>query len=195
MKNLKHILALALLLIATVSFAEDGNFSIKVKNEGEKSIVFLIDQAQDVNLSIYNLNDGIIYEQNIHALKPLTKVYNLEAFPDGNYIVKLESTSKLIEYQVTILKGKTLISEAVETSFFKPVLTKGTDTITLDIKNSPKGPIEVKVFNEYNEELYAKEFTNTKSLKKFNIANTDARELTFVVRSKNQEFVETIAIK
>lgn len=197
MKNLlKNSLVLAILLISSGAFAEDGNFSIKVKNENEKSIVFLISEPQNVNLSIYSLNDGVIYEQNINAVKPLTKVYNLEAFPDGNYIVKLVNSSKLIEYQVSILKGKTLISEEIVTEFFKPVLSKDNDTVTLDIKHTPSGPIEVKVFNEYNEELYAKVFTNNaKSLKKFNVGQTDAKELTFVVRYKDQEFIETVTIK
>ena len=197
MKNLlKHGLVLAILFVSSVAFADEANISIKAKENTQKSIVFYLDQAQKVNLSIYSLNDGLIYEQNIVSDKPLTKVYNLEAFPDGSYIVKLENTAKLIEYQVNILKGKTLVSEPVVTEYFKPVLVKNSDTVTLDLKNVPHGPIEIKIFNEYNEELFAKSFASKLiAAKKFNIGQTNAKELTFIVRSKNEEFIETVSVK
>ncbi|TKC05567.1 hypothetical protein FA048_17745 [Pedobacter polaris] len=197
MKNLlKTSLLAVILLTSTVAFANYDDFSLKVKNGDEKSIVFLIEEAQDVNLSIHSLYDGVIYEQKIHAVRPLTKVYNLEAFPDGNYTVKIENDKKLIEYQVTIENGKTLVSDAVITEFFKPVLTKENNVITLNMDNAPSGPIEVKILNEYNEELYAKVFASkAKFMKKFNTEKSEAKELTFIVRAKDQEFIETLSIK
>lgn len=197
MKNLlKHGLVLAILFVSSVAFADEANISMKAKENTQKSIVFYLDQAQKVNLSIYSLNDGLIYEQNIVSDKPLTKVYNLEAFPDGSYIVKLENAAKLIEYQVNISKGKTLVAEPVVTEYFKPVLVKNSDTVTLDLKNVPHGPIEIKIFNEYNEELFAKSFASKLiAAKKFNIGQTNAKELTFIVRSKNEEFIETVSVK
>ena len=106
MKNLlKNSLILALVLISSIAFADDANISVKVKSENEKSIIFTLDQAEKINLSIYSLNDGIIYEQNIKTDKATTKTYNLDAFPDGNYIIKLENEEKLFEYEVNIFKG------------------------------------------------------------------------------------------
>ncbi|MES2447928.1 MAG: hypothetical protein V4546_12155 [Bacteroidota bacterium] len=197
MKNLlKNSLILALVLISSIAFADDANISIKVKAENEKSIIFSLDQAEKINLSIYSLNDGIIYEQNIKTDKATTKTYNLEAFPDGNYIIKLENEEKLIEYQVNIFKGKTLISEPIVTEFFKPILVKDEDFITIDMKYVPHGEVEVKVFNEYNDEMYAKSFASkVNAVKKFNISKTDAKQLTFLIRSKNHEFIETVVLR
>ena len=197
MKNLlKNSLILSLVLISSIAFADDANISIKVKAENEKSIIFSLDQAEKINLSIYSLNDGIIYEQNIKTDKATTKTYNLEAFPDGNYIIKLENDEKLIEYQVNIFKGKTLISEPIVTEFFKPVLVKDADFITIDMKYVPHGEVEVKVFNEYNDEMYAKSFASkVNAVKKFNISKTDAKQLTFLIRSKNHEFIETVVLR
>ena len=197
MKNLlKNSLILSLVLISSIAFADDANISIKVKAENEKSIIFSLDQAEKINLSIYSLNDGIIYEQNIKTDKATTKTYNLEAFPDGNYIIKLENEEKLIEYQVNIFKGKTLISEPIVTEFFKPILVKDEDFITIDMKYVPHGEVEVKVFNEYNDEMYAKSFASkVNAVKKFNISKTDAKQLTFLIRSKNHEFIETVVLR
>ena len=197
MKNLlKNSLILALMLISSIAFADDANITVKVKSENEKALIFSLDEAQKINLSIYSLNDGIIYEQNIKTDKATTKTYNLEAFPDGNYIIKLENEEKLIEYEVNIFKGKTLISEPIVTEFFKPVLIKDADFVTIDMKYVPHGPVEVKVFNEYNDEMYAKSFASkVNAVKKFNISKTDAKQLTFLIKSKNKEFIETVVLK
>lgn len=197
MKNLlKNSLILALMLISSIAFADDANISVKVKSENEKALIFSLDEAQKINLSIYSLNDGIIYEQNIKTDKATTKTYNLEAFPDGNYIVKLENEEKLIEYEVNIFKGKTLISEPIITEFFKPVLIKDADFVTIDMRYVPHGPVEIKVFNENNDEMYAKSFASkVNAVKKFNISKTDARQLTFLIKSKNNEFIETVILK
>jgi hypothetical protein len=197
MKNLlKNGLILALLLISSIAFADDANISIKVKSDNEKALIFSLDEAQKINLSIYSLNDGIIYEQNIKTDKATTKTYNLEAFPDGNYIIKLENEEKLIEYEVNIFKGKTLISEPIVTEFFKPVLVKDAEFVTIDMKYVPHGPVEVKVFNEYNDEMYAKSFASkVNAVKKFNIGKTDAKQLTFLIKSKNHEFIETVVLR
>jgi hypothetical protein len=196
MKNfLKIGLVAGMLLTSSVVFANEDNFSLKANEKNEKSLVFLITEAQDINISIYSANEEVIYEQKIHALKPSTKIYNLEEFPDGNYTVKLENESKLITYQVTIENGKTLVAEPVTTELFKPELTKDNETITLNMVNMPNGPIEVRILNEYNDQLYAKTFTSkTKLVKKFNIGKTDAKQLTFVIKSKNQEFVKTVEL-
>lgn len=196
MKNFLKIGLLAgILLTSTIVFANDDNFSLKANARDEKSIVFLITQAQDINLSIHDANEEVLYEQNIHASKPSTKIYNLDAFPDGNYKVKLENESKLIEYQVTIENGKTIVSNPVTTELFKPVLTKENAVITLNMENTPNADVEVKILNEYNEQLYSKVFSSrAKLVKKFNIAKTDAKGLTFIVKSKNQEYIETLSI-
>lgn len=197
MKNLLKISLLAVFLLnSAVVFANDSNFSLKVKSEEGKTIVFSIEEAQDVNMSIHDLYDEVIYEQKIHAVKPLTKVYNLEALPDGDYSIKLENDKKVIEYQVTIENGKTSVSDAVITNSFKPVLTQENHVITLNMENTPNGPIEVKIINENNEELYAKVFTTRdKLIEKFNTEKAENKELTFIVTAKGKEFIETLSIK
>lgn len=196
MKNFLKIGLLAgILLTSSVAFADEDNLSLKADAKTEKSLVFFISEAQDINITIYGANDELLYDQKIRASKPSTKIYNLEEFPDGNYTVKLENETKLIEYKVTIENGKTVVSAPATIELFKPVLVKDKETITLNMENTPNGEVEVKILNEYNEELYAKVFAaKSKLVKKFNIDKTDAKELTFVVKSKNQEFVKTIQL-
>jgi hypothetical protein len=192
-KFLKIGLIAALFFTATGVHANDDNFTLKVKGEKEKFIRFSVDKAEDVNLSLIGADEEVLFEENIHASALSSKVYDLNALPDGNYVLKVESELKLAKYTVTIKDGEALVSEPKVSNIFKPVYTKKDQVITLDLDNLDKNPVEVKVYNEYNDEVYNEVFKDKAQLtKKFNISKTDSKELTFVVKYNEESFVKTI---
>ena len=196
MKNfLKIGLVATILFTSLATYANDENLSLKVKSNDQKSITFLVKEAQDVDFSIYDSENELLYTQKIHTSAPVAKTYNLEAFPDGAYLVKLETDSQITEYQIKIENGKTTILTPVVTERMKPVLTKEKELITLNLENLSQGPVEVKILNERNDQLYSKIFNaKPKFTKTFNVGQSFAKELTFIVKSKNQEFIQTLAI-
>jgi hypothetical protein len=197
MKTLLRISLIVAVLFASVNvYALDETFALKVKSNSDKSVMFYINQAQDVDLSIYNSDNDILYKQTIHANQPAAKTYNLDSFPDGSYLFKLETSNQITEYQVVIEDGKTVVSKPVTIEKFKPSIKFENSMITFTLDNADKGPVEVKILNEYNDSLYEKVFNvQSKLSKKFNVGQTDAKELTFIVRFNNQEYVETVSIK
>ncbi len=196
MKNVLKISLLALLLFISAGvYAYDETFSLKVKSNTQKSIVFYVKEAQDVEFSIYGSDNEILYKQEIRSAQPATKTYDLEAFPDGNYVLKLETGLGITEYKMQIEYGKASIEKPLITQKLKPILTKQNAIVTLDMLIFDKEPIEIKIVNEHNDQLYSNVFTEKNKLcKKFNIGKTDARELTFIVKTKGQEFVETVSV-
>ncbi len=197
MKNLlKTSLLVVLSMISSVSFANGDDLALKVKASNEKMITFFMNEGQDVNLTISGQDEEVIFEQKLHASHASAKTYNLSSFPDGNYTLRLETAEQLAEYQVIIKNGKTTLSEPLITATFKPVLTKTDELISLAIENRPDGPIEVSILNEYNDQVYSETFASkAKVPTKFNVGKIDTRELTFIVRSKNQEFIKTVQLR
>jgi hypothetical protein len=194
MKNLLKISLLAVMVFVSAhAYAYDDTFSIKVKGSNEKSVVFYISEAQDVALSIYSADKELLYSQKIHAVKSVAKTYNLEAFLDGTYFIKLETDKKITAYEVRIQNGKTTVEKPFVIN--KPILTKENDVIIMRMENSDNSTFEVKVLNEHNDELYSKIFADKSKLStKFDIAQTDAKELTFIVKYKDQEFIQTMYV-
>ncbi|MBC6112424.1 hypothetical protein ACFOG5_10030 [Pedobacter fastidiosus] len=194
MKNfLKISLIAAIFFTVSGARANDDVFSLKVKSEKEKNIRFFINEAKDINFSLYGEDDEKLFEENIHAVGASTKTYNLDAFPDGNYTLKVETGSKLAEYDIVIGNGLALVSAPTVIEVFKPVITKSNQVITLNVESKDKSPIKVQVFNEYNEELYSEVFTNKAQLtKKFYAGQTDSKILTFIVKSNKQTFIKNV---
>lgn len=194
MKNLLKIgIAAFLVLNFSALQAKDVDFSVKVKNVNEKSVAFLIDGPQVIDLSIYGANGDLLYTQNIKTKAASTRTYNLKELPDGTYTFTLAGELKAAEYKVTIENGQAKVSDPVIEERFKPVLTKEEGVIILDLKNSPEGPVEVQILDRYNEPLYNQVFDNgLKTPKRFNVDRVFATELTFVVKSERQESRETV---
>lgn len=197
MKNLLKIsLVAATMFTALATYANDEVYTLKVKADDNKSIRFFIDEASDINLSIREINNEVLFEESIHSTGASTKTYDLNALPNGEYLLNVESDSKVAEYKIVIANNKAVISQPTIKNIFKPVFTKENSLITLSLDNADKGAIEVGIYNEYNDELYKETFTNkSKVVKRFDTLKTYGKDLTFVIKSKDREVVETVQIR
>jgi hypothetical protein len=195
MRNFLKISLVAAVLFTSLSAIANDDILVKAKSENEKSIVFMVDDAQDINMSIISQDDEVVYEQRVRTAGTVKKIYNLDAFPNGNYTLKLESALKLTTYQILIENGRAQLSAPTIKVLFKPVIAKEKGLITLDLKTVVDSPVGIVVLNEYNEELINNEMAKGKSIQKFDVTATNARELTFIVKYKDQEHIETVKIR
>ena len=196
MKNLLKIGVFAVLLLNSAMLrANDDGFLFKVKLVDKKSVSFFIESGQTVALSLYDETYEVLYQQTIKAAGASTKIYNLDAFPDGNYVFRLVTEQRWAEYKVMIADGKAIVAEPVVVERFRPVLSRDNEFVTLKLDNAPADQIEVQVFDKYNDLLYSKVFdVKSKFIKKFNVSQVYAQELTFAVKCKDQEFKEVVSM-
>jgi len=195
MKNLLKIALSALLLLnSLVVLAKDDNFSLKVTTNDKKAVVFLFNSGQNYHLTFLDEDFAVIYQEDVNVLRPLSKTYNLAAFPDGDYTVKVDDGNQLLTYKLTIANGKTMVAEPLVTKLIKPVIEKDKEIVAVDLSAVEANNIGIKIVDESRNELFNDVFY-TKSIKKFNIAHTSAKELTFIITANQQEFVKTIALK
>jgi hypothetical protein len=196
MKNLFKISLIATVLFSNAgAYANNDDLSLKVKNEKEKIIRLSINQTQDMEVTFYDVDNDILYQKKGQVLAGSSKIYNLTAFPDGDYVMKLEAGSKLIEYQINIKNDIASVSMPSIKEVFKPILTKKNGLVTLNLDNKSQNPVELIIFDEFNNELYTKVYKDSAKLsQKFNVGKTSAKKLTFILRSEDQDFNKTIDI-
>jgi len=197
MKNLLKISLIATILFASVNtYANNDDLSLKVNSAERKTIRLSINQTQDMKVTFYGLNDEILYEKTGHELSGSTKTYDLTDFPDGNYTMKLETDLKSVEYQINIENNKASLSTASNKEAFKPVLTKKDGVVTLNLDYTNKAPVEIMIFDEFNNQLYTNIYNDSEKLvRKFNIGKALSNKLTFVITSKDQVFNSTIDVR
>lgn len=191
---MKFSLIVAVFLTAFGASANEKDFSLKVKGEKGKTVSFSINKAKNISLSIYGKDNEALFDEKITSNGTFNRTYDLNAFPEGNYILEVETDAKLEQYEIHISGNTASISETAITEVFKPELIKGEGFVTLNIAKISNSPIEVAILDENNTELYTGTYTNRTSLsKKFDTNKTLSKKLTFVVKYKDQIFSETIA--
>ena len=197
MKNLLKISLIATILFTSVNtYANNDDLSLKVNSVERKTIRLSINQTQDMKVTFYGLNDEILYEKKGHEISGSTKTYDLTDFPDGNYIMKLETGLKSVEYQINIENNKASLSTAPNKETFKPVLTKKDGVVTLNLDYTNKAPVEITIFDEFNNQLYTNIYNDSaKLVRKFNVGKALSSKLTFVITSKDQAFNSTIDVR
>ncbi len=196
MKNFLKISLVACLLFVAYGAHATDDLLVRVKNNNEKSVSFFMNEAKQMNVAFYTANDEVIYQQNVRTTGAAIKTYDLSAFPDGDYQLKVEADLKLTTYQLHIGDGKAVLSKPTVINLLSAALTKDKTIVTLDLKNIAKEVVDVAVLNEYNDQLYSEKISEKTSLiKKFDIAQVNAKELTFIVKTKNKEFVETVKVQ
>lgn len=197
MKNLLKISLIATIVFTSVNtYANNDDLALKVNSVERKTIRLSINETQDMKVTFYGLNDEILYEKKGHELSGSSKTYDLTDFPDGNYIMKLETGLKSVEYQINIENNKASLSTASNKEAFKPVLTKKDGVITLNLDYTNKAPVEIVIFDEFNNQLYTDTYNDSaKLVRKFNIGKALSSKLTFVITSKDQAFNSTIDVR
>lgn len=196
MKNLLKISLLGVFLFSfNTVFAIEGEFILKSHEITPKSVRFSMLKAEDVHLSLFSARDGAIYEEDIHTDGAKSKVYDLNALPDGDYSLEVSSYTKLVTYKIAIQNNRMVVSEPLATTASKPLLTKLADRIVLNLNNVEQAPIEVGVFGDHNECVYKQVFLDRAKLSKvFNISKTDFQSLTFIVKMGERKFTETVSL-
>lgn len=188
-------LAVLALFTASVAHADDMDILVKVAKENSKWVSFITNDAQRIDLTLYAANEEVIYEQQLKTVSNKFKTYDLSALPEGNYTLKMESIAKITTYNILITDENAIISKPSVVEIKRPVLTKKDDIITLDLNGVANGAVEVTIYNEYSEKLHEDAFADeSKTVKKFDVSKTIAKELTFVVKSGNQQYSETIKL-
>lgn len=194
MKNFIKNSLIAVLLFSSVGlYANDDDFSFAVKRVDDKTVTFAINETQVVDLSIHGENNEVLYAKKINVVKGSSKSFNMNSLPDGDYTFKMLTDVKITEYKVQLKDGRALVSEPLITGLLSPILTKMNDVVTLRLADAPEGTIEIEIVDQRNNQVYIKAFEGGGDfVKKFDIAQGDSRELTFIVRAGEQVFSETI---
>ncbi|MDV6169484.1 hypothetical protein R1T16_13695 [Flavobacterium sp. DG1-102-2] len=196
MKNVVKLgLALAVFLTAFGVRANDADFSVSVRSGLGKLINFSINNTK-AHVSITSKDGDVLFEENIKAKDgKISRTYNLTAFPAGNYYLEAENGTKVARYEIKIDGKSASVSEKAIAEVLKPVLTFNEGIVSLNIKDTNNTPVEVKLYDENNVELYNETFTGANLSKKFDTKKINAEKVTFVMKYNNKMFVETIAAR
>ncbi|MFV8368614.1 hypothetical protein [Flavobacterium sp. LB2R40] len=198
MKNiLKFSLVLATVVLTAVqAHAVNTDFSLDLIKEEGKTVRFSLKEIKKIDLSIYDTNDSLIYQEKVTSEDNINRTYDLTALPDGIYFLKAESDLKISKYKIEVVGNKAKLSADAISEVYKPVFVNKNGIVTLNILNLEKAPVTVAIYNSdqtevYNETLAADLYVG----KTFDLSSAQNGKYTFEITYNGKTFSETVAAK
>lgn len=194
-KLLGFSLVILTVFMANVAMADDMELLVRVAKENSKWVSFITSDAKEFDVTLYAADEEVLYQDRIKTVGNKFQTYDLSSLPQGTYQLKMESESKEITYQIEINEENAVLSQPIIVELKRPIFVKENNLIVLDLNGTCTGPVEVVIYNEYNEKLHEEVYAeNSKVSKKFDVSKTTSKELTFLIRSAGQEYAETIKL-
>lgn len=191
---LKFRLVLAVVLTAVGAHANNADFYLHVKKEQGKTIRFALNDVKETDLSIFDADEKLIYSENISGKNGVNRTYDLSELPKGTYFLEVETTAKVARYEITVSDKVAVLSKKATTETYKPVLTANNGFVTLNIANTEKSAVGLKIYDSNQNEVYSETLKGAPSVsKKFDISNSTGEKYTFVMTYDNKSFIESIA--
>lgn len=191
---MKFGLVMAMLFaMAFSTFANTTDFSLRVMGTNGKTVSFSLVEAKNIQLSIYAVNDELLFREKVDSDGHISRKYDLGSFPDGTYRLEAESPAKVSVYEIVVKDNAARISEEVKNEVKKPMLVNKNGRVSLSIINQQNTPIEIALYDANGTELYSETTDSKVSLiKMFNFNKVPAGEFTFVTRYGNKTFTDTV---
>ena len=194
MKNLMKFAAALVMFASVATYANENDFNLKVKEGSSKAISFTMNDTKDVHVSLYAQDGSEIFDETIKNKDgKVSRTYDLTALPTGTYFFETETATKVERQQIIVEGAKTVISEEV-TEIYKPVVASKDGIVTVSILTNAS-PVEIKVYDDSNNEVYSETFAGTTVAKRFDISRSIAKNFTLVMSYNDKQFVETVAAR
>lgn len=114
-KILKISLVVGVVLLAMNVYAVAVNFSLRNEFRQEKMISFGLENTDQVKISILDTNEKLIHSESLMVNGKIVRSYDLNNFEEGVYYLVEESKSKIIKYEVLVLKdAATIMTDPLE---------------------------------------------------------------------------------
>ncbi|KAB1155699.1 secretion protein [Flavobacterium luteum] len=101
-KIIKLSIVFAFVLTTIGTYASEENSFLSVRKGNEKEIKVSLNGINKAKVSIYDEEDNLIYSEIATGKEGVSKIYNLEEFPEGTYYFVVETCLKKVKHEIII---------------------------------------------------------------------------------------------
>ena len=111
MKTILKLGLVVLVALTTVNtYAGNDDFLLNVKSEKRNEISFSVNGIKRANVTIYDKDHNVIYDETLTGKEGLVRTYNLEEFPEGVYYLEVETNLKRVTHEIVVNNVATTLS-------------------------------------------------------------------------------------
>tara|TARA_R110002126_G_scaffold222889_3_gene367961 strand:+ start:1203 stop:1793 length:591 start_codon:yes stop_codon:yes gene_type:complete len=191
-KILKFSLIIVVLLSAIKSNASSVDFSLAVKNKQGKVVSFAVSEVSKIKLSVYDDSNALVNVERITAHGLVSRTYDLEALPDGDYFLEAETSLKISRYTISVSGKSAKLCPVAISEIYKPVFQSKNGITFVSIDNRGKHVVSIAVLNTDGEIVHESLSLDQNIVKYFDFESKVKEEYTFVIKYSGAVFYNTI---
>ncbi len=193
MKKVIRTIAMAAILFTSINVIASEPI-ITTSNDSKSLVLQLEAKSAATSVRLVDVEGNIIFNDNAENAKAYMKKFDLNALPQGFYILELDDSLRTLTYSVEVDKNNVNILSKEES--LKPVYTKNENKLLLNFLNVGKKSIEIKVLDSKNNILFDEVVSDTVVLEKvFNFETAPKDTYSIVVKKQNEVYYETFDVK
>lgn len=189
--QLRTILSITMMAIASATYAGMGDTHISVRNDAKRFSIHN-NTSSAVSIRIINEEGKVLYSENNKG-KAFAKAFDMKGLAKGEYVLQIEDDQKIHNYPVTVSYNNLVIDKANVTTTYKPsVLIKGR---AMDISMLLNGATaDIVLYNSVNEQLVNTTAEGRYFSKRFNLSKLEKGSYTLKVGIDGQTFYKTVVL-
>lgn len=192
--NTKKRFLIVAMFTTLLSFANERSIFI-IKNDAEKTSIYLENVRKGNLLSIKDTNGVVLYEERMEQNGNYIKGFNLTLLQNGLYVFELEKDFEIKTIPFEIKYNEVILNKNLERTTFKPIMRKDGDLLFISKFGLGNKPLRIKVYHEDENSslLYIENITNTdKAERIFKLKDLKSGNYKIVLLHEGREFTKYI---
>lgn len=190
---MKFTVVAAFMLVSFTSMANDLTLYLVVA-KNEKSLVFHMDQQTiDGALRLVDMDDNVIYSENIAKESAYNKRFNLTGLENGTYFLRIENPLKTVIYKVNVDEASVKIVDREEK--VKPFFKREAGKVYFNFLNLDKEKVNIAVYDTSDRLVFSESVADEPIVERvFNFEKAFKDTYTVVVKNGADTYYERIVV-
>ncbi|MCH4823000.1 T9SS type A sorting domain-containing protein [Gramella lutea] len=193
MKKTFKILTLALFLLVSLNSRANDGIDLKVGDQ-QYLLVSLSKVEKGALLSLLGENKEIIYKDRILEEDSITRKFDFNGLPDGEYTLKLDREFHISTSVITKIKDKLIINYRSNLLIFKPLYRGDEDQVSVYLANPEKNRVEIKIFDKFGVPVGILTCNDLVIKKKLDFSEVPPGNYTVQIKTKTNNFTKTLVV-
>jgi len=197
-KITRKVLLATTMVVSMLSYANESFVSI-IKKDSKKAALVFNDVKKGNQLSITDDTGVLLYKELIKKSGVYAKGFDLTVLPEGKYVFKLSTDTKIKAMPFTVNSKTIYFNKALETTTHKPIIRVKDNLAYITKLNLDLKPVNINVyfssFEKPNSEklIYTETIYNTKDIGKvLNLKSKAKGKYRIALVTENLSYTETI---
>lgn len=193
----KSMLIAMMVMVAALSFANGNKPNVKVEKVGAKTIALYASElgASKTQVQLRDENGLVLHQLVSDNNEKVSKRFDLNALPAGNYSIEIENETSFITTTVQLTDLEATVNTADQVVIVKPVVRQNGDLLDIIMPSEDTTSVNVIIYDSNSDQVFKETVNGTTELRRYDLSRLSKGGYTVKMISQGKKFIQFIALK